>query len=183
MEFLDPILFGTFLGKEGWLWLLFLGIVLALLVFDLGVLHRTSREIGVRESVILSGAYMAIAIAFGGWIWSEMGQERAFEYFTGYVIEWSLAVDNIFVIALIFGYFAILRAYQYRVLFWGILGVIVFRAILIGVGAALVSEFAWVLYIFGAFLVITGIKMLVRGETQMGSRKIRFFSTCAATFA
>lgn len=166
MEFLDSVLFGTFLGKEGWLWLLFLGIVITLLVFDLGVLHRKSREIGVRESVILSGAYMAIAFAFGGWIWFEMGQERAMEFFTGYVIEWSLAVDNIFVIALIFGFFAIPREYQYRVLFWGILGVIVFRAILIGVGAALVSEFSWILYVFGAFLLFTGVKMLVRGETQ-----------------
>jgi tellurite resistance protein TerC len=164
VDFLDSILFGMFLGKEGWLWLVFLGIVVTLLVLDLGVLHRTSREIGVRESVILSAGYMAIAFAFGGWIWSEMGQERAMEFYTGYLIEWSLSVDNIFVIALIFGFFAIPREYQYRVLFWGIIGVIVFRAILIGVGATLVSEFSWILYVFGAFLVITGVKMLVRGD-------------------
>ena len=164
MDFLEPFLFGTFLGKEAWLWLVFLVIVATLLILDLGLLHRSSREIGIRESVVLSAGYMAIALAFGGWVWVELGREAGLEYITGYLIEWSLSVDNIFVMALIFGFFAIPREYQHRVLFWGILGVIVFRAVLIGVGATLVQEFSWILYVFGAFLVFTGIKMLVRGD-------------------
>lgn len=164
MEFLDGIPFGNFLGKAGWHWLVFLSIVATLLVLDLGLLHRSSREIGTRESVLLSSGYMAIALGFGFWIWMELGREAGLEYLTGYLIEWSLSVNNIFVMALMFGFFSVPREHQYRVLFWGVLGVIVFRAVLIGVGAAMVREFAWILYVFGAFLVFTGIKMLVHGD-------------------
>jgi tellurite resistance protein TerC len=103
---------------------------------------------------------MTIAVAFGAWVWWYLGAERGMEYYTGFLIEKSLALDNVFVIALIFAYFSIPRLYQHRVLFWGILGVIVLRAIMIGLGAAIVDQFSWVLYIFGAFLILTGIKML-----------------------
>jgi tellurite resistance protein TerC len=160
MESLLALLDTPFLGHGVGLWLLFGAIVLALLAFDLGVLNRRDHEIGVSESLWLSAGYIGIALAFGAWIWSSMGAASGMQYMTGFLIEKSLALDNVFVIALIFSYFAIPRMYQHRVLFWGILGVIVLRAIMIGLGAALVSEFSWVLYLFGAFLILTGIKML-----------------------
>jgi tellurite resistance protein TerC len=163
---LSPLLFGEFLGKPAWMWLAFLGIVVALLVFDLGVLHRDTREIGVGESLALSALYIAAGLAFGGWISWSMGEQAGLEYVTGFLVEKSLAMDNVFVIAMIFAYFAIPREYQHRVLFWGILGVIVLRAIMIGLGAALVTQFSWVLYLFGAFLVVTGIKMLLFADRQ-----------------
>ena len=148
------------LGKDAWLWLVFAGVVLTLLVVDLGLLHKDNHEIGVKESLTLSSGYILIALLFGGWIWWEMGSTSGINYMTGFFIEKTLALDNIFVISLIFTYFAVPRMYQHRVLFWGILGVIVLRGIMIGVGASLVSEFSWILYIFGAFLILTGIKML-----------------------
>ena len=128
------------LGKPAWMWLTFMTLVLALLVLDLGVLHRDQHEIGVRESLLLSGMYIAVALVFGGWVWWELGQQSGVEYLTGFAVEKSLAMDNVFVIAMIFGYFAIPRALQHRVLFWGILGVIVLRALMIGAGAALVRK-------------------------------------------
>jgi tellurite resistance protein TerC len=165
VETLLELLRSPFLGHATWLWLSFIAIVVALLAFDLGVLHRESREIGMRESLLLSSGYIGVAVAFGAWLWWQLGTERGIEYFTGFVIEKSLSIDNVFVIAMIFTYFAVPRVYQHRVLFWGILGVIVLRAIMIGLGAALVSQFSWVLYLFGAFLVATGIKMLWWAES------------------
>ncbi len=156
---LPTFLVADFLGQPAWAWLLFIGIVVALLAFDLGVLHKDEREIGVRESLLLSAGYISVAIVFGAWVWWFLGAQSGMEYFTGFMIEKSLSMDNVFVIALIFGFFAIPREYQHRVLFWGILGVIVLRAIMIGLGAALVTQFSWILYVFGAFLVLTGIKM------------------------
>ena len=155
------ILNTPFLGKDAWLWLVFVAIVVTLLAFDLGVLHKDDREIGVKESLLLSSGYISVALIFGGWVWWYLGAQSGMEYMTGFLIEKSLSMDNVFVIALIFTYFAIPRLYQHRVLFWGILGVIFLRAIMIGLGATLVSEFSWVLYLFGAFLVGTGIKMWI----------------------
>jgi tellurite resistance protein TerC len=146
------------------MWLAFIGIVITLLTLDLGVLHREQREIGVKESLALSAVYIALGLAFGGWVWWYMGQTAGIQYVTGFVIEKSLAMDNVFVIAMIFTYFAVPRLYQHRVLFWGILGVIVLRAIMIGLGATLVSQFGWVLYIFAAFLILTGIQMWRNAE-------------------
>ena len=154
------LLTADLLGKPAWLWLLFLGIVLVLLVLDLGVLHKGRREIGVRESLLLSTFYIALGVGFGGLVWAQLGPQAGVEYLTGFVVEKSLAMDNVFVIAMIFAYLAIPRAYQHRVLFWGILGVIVLRAVMIGLGATLVAEFGWVLYLFAAFLIATGVKML-----------------------
>ncbi|AKQ53662.1 TerC family protein [Bordetella hinzii] len=159
MDALMTFFLNDFLGTPVWSWLLFLGVVVALLAFDLGVLHKEEREIGVRESLLLSAGYIAAALAFGAWIWWQMGAESSMAYYTGFLIEKSLSMDNVFVIALIFTYFAIPRRYQHRVLFWGILGVIILRAIMIGLGTALVSQFGWVMYLFGAFLVYTGVKM------------------------
>jgi tellurite resistance protein TerC len=162
----NEFLLTPFLGQAVWLGLLFIGIVAVLLAFDLGVLHRDDRAIGVSESLWLSAGYIAVAVLFGGWLWWQLGADRGIEYFTGYLIEKSLSMDNVFVIALIFGFFAVPREYQHRVLFWGILGVIVLRAVMIGLGAALVTEFSWVLYVFGAFLVLTGLKMLWMADHQ-----------------
>jgi tellurite resistance protein TerC len=164
MDNLIEFLQTPFLGHAAWLWLGFIGIVIALLAFDLGVLHRDDHEIGVRESLLLSGGYIGIALLFGGWVWWYLGADSGTEYFTGFLIEKSLSMDNVFVIALIFTYFAIPRQYQHRVLFWGILGVIVLRAIMIGLGAALVSQFSWILYLFGLFLVVTGVKMWILAD-------------------
>jgi tellurite resistance protein TerC len=159
MPALTEVLQTPFLGHAAWLWLSFIGIVATLLALDLGVLHRGDREIGIRESLLLSGGYISAALLFGAWVWWYLGSASGMAYLTGFMIEKSLSMDNVFVIALIFTYFAVPRQYQHRVLFWGILGVIVLRAIMIGLGAALVAQFSWVLYLFGAFLVATGIKM------------------------
>lgn len=153
-----------FQGTAVWMWLSFLVIVLALLALDLGVLHKENKEIGIRESLLLSAFYIMLGLAFGGFVWLQSGQQAGIEYLTGFVVEKSLAMDNIFVIAMIFGYFAIPRHYQHRVLLYGILGVIVLRGIMIGAGAAVVENYGWVLYLFAAFLVFTGIKMLFSSE-------------------
>ncbi|MGC8806580.1 MAG: TerC family protein [Thiomonas sp.] len=149
-----------FLGHAVWLWLVFGGVVVTLLALDLGVLHRDGGEIGVAESLWLSAGYIAVALVFGGWLWWQVGAQAGMDYFTAYAVEKSLSLDNVFVISLVFAAFAVPRALQHRVLFWGILGVIVLRAILIGAGATLVQEFHWILYFFAAFLIYTGIKML-----------------------
>ena len=147
------------LGTPAWMWLVFLGLVAVLLALDLGVLNRGAEEIGVKKSLKLSAFYITLGLAFGGWVWWQLGAAPAIDYVTGFVIEKSLAMDNIFVIAMIFSALAIPRAYQHRVLFWGILGVILLRALMIGFGAALVTEFEWVLYIFAGFLIYTGVQM------------------------
>jgi tellurite resistance protein TerC len=164
---LDAYLFAEFLGTPFWLWGTFLALVIGLLAFDLGILNRDDHEIGVAESLKLSTLYIVIGLAFSGLVWSTRGAVPATEYLTAFVVEKSLALDNVFVIALIFGYFAVPRMYQHRVLFWGILGVIVLRGIMIGLGATLVSQYGWVLYIFAAFLILTGVKMLATKEKEM----------------
>lgn len=148
------------LGTPVWFWLSFLGIVAALTAFDLGVLHKEDKEMGIGESLKLSAFYIGIALLFGGWIWMEKGADLGLKYYTGFFIEKALSIDNVFVISLIFTFFAIPRAYQYRALLWGILAVIVLRGLMIAAGAALVQEVYWVLYIFAAFLIATGIRML-----------------------
>ena len=154
-----PTFMGLWLGKPLWMWLVFLTLVAVLLVLDLGVLHRKTREIAVKESLLLSAGYITLGVLFGVWVWYELGHQAGVEYLTGFVVEKSLALDNVFVIAMIFGVLGIPRLYQHRVLFWGILGVIVLRGIMIGLGATLVQQFHWVLYVFAAFLIFTGIKM------------------------
>lgn len=164
-----------FLGQPLWLWMLFLTMVVVLLVLDLGLLNRGNREIGVRRSLLLSGMYIAVGLGFGGFVWWQMGGERALEYTTGFIIEKSLAMDNIFVIAMIFGALAIPRHLQHRVLFWGILGVIVLRGIMIGLGATLVARYDWVLLIFAAFLIFTGLRMLFSGDHEADLSQNRTF--------
>lgn len=179
MELLNTL----WLGMPVWIWLTFIGAVLAILAFDLGVLHRDSREIGVSDSLKMSLLYIGLGLAWAGavyWIYAHYANagaldpqiaagatpdERAWTavklYMTGYLVEKTLAMDNVFIISLIFTYFSVPREYQHRVLFWGILGVLVLRAIMIGLGAALVMEFSWIMYVFGVVLLATGIKMLL----------------------
>ena len=152
-------LLGSVLGKPAWMWVAFFLIVALMIAFDLGVLHRRSREIGVSESLRLSAFYILAGLGFGGLVWWQLGASSGVEYLTGFVVEKSLAMDNIFVIALIFGFFAIPRHLQHRVLFWGILGVILLRGVMIGLGATLVAKYEWVLFLFATFLVLTGLKM------------------------
>lgn len=159
MDLLLHFLHSPFLGKAAWVWLLFVSIVALLLAFDLGVLHKDDREIEVKDSLLLSSGYIGVALLFGAWVWWFMGAQSGTEYFTGFLIEKSLSMDNVFVIAMIFAALGIPRRYQHRVLFWGVLGVIVLRALMIGLGALLVAQLSWVLYLFGAFLIVTGIRM------------------------
>jgi tellurite resistance protein TerC len=160
MTALEPFLFADFLGTATWLWLVFIAVVISLLAFDLGVLHRDNREIGVRESLLLSAGYITAGLLFGVWVFFQKGGDASMDYLTGFLIEKSLSMDNVFLMAMIFSYLAIPRQYQHKVLFWGIMGVLVLRALMIGLGAALIHEFSWILYLFGAFLFVTGIKML-----------------------
>ncbi len=149
-----------FMGTPVWMWLSFLGVVALLLAADLGLFHKTAKEIGVGESLRLSAVYISLGVAFSGFVGWQMGAGAASSYLTAFVVEKSLSMDNVFVMALIFSSLAIPRALQHRVLFWGVLGVIVLRGAMIAVGAKLVAEYHWVLYVFAAFLILTGIRML-----------------------
>jgi len=168
-------LFYEFINKPLWLWMMFLAIVVALMAFDLGVLHKDDHELGIAESLKLSAFYIAIAMVFGGYIWwawsngtivTSDGTNPVAAYYQGYIIEKVLSIDNVFVISLIFGYFAIPRRYQYRALVWGIIGVIVLRGIMIAIGAELIENYKWMTLIFAAFLAFTGVKMLFASEEE-----------------
>src|SRR5690606_26525656 len=140
--------------------------VLGLLILDLDVLHRRRPEIEMRERLLMYSGYFSVGMLFGVWVWFELGAQSALEFYTGFLVEQSLSMDNVFVMAMIFGFFAVPRRFQHRVLFWGIVGVVVLRAIMIGLGSALVQEFSWVLYIFGGFLLISGVKMFFQKEEE-----------------
>lgn len=144
-----------------WLWLGFNLFILGMLALDLGVFHRKAREVSFRESIAWTGVWVALALLFNAGVWHFAGQQKALEFFTGYVIEKSLSVDNVFVFALVFTHFAVPANCQHRVLFWGIFGALIMRAMMIAVGAALISRFSWIVYLFGAFLIVTGLKMLL----------------------
>jgi len=167
MEFLNADLLGT----PAWFWLAFAALVTGLTAFDLGVLHKEDREMGIGESLRLTAFYITVALAFGAWIWVERGADLGMQYYTGFFIEKALSIDNVFVISLIFTYFAIPAMYQYRALLWGIIAVIVLRGLMIAGGAALVEEAYWVLYIFAAFLIFTGIRMFFVGDHDLDIAK------------
>lgn len=150
----------TDMGDTVTMWGIFISLVGALLALDLGVFHKEDREIAFKESLIMSSFYLLIALIFGLWVWYIKGLTGFSEYMTGFLIEKSLALDNIFLISLIFTSLSIPSKYQHRVLFWGILGVIILRAIMIGLGAQILSHFGWVLYIFAILMIITGLKMI-----------------------
>ena len=164
---MPEFLLADWLGTPVWFWMAFIGLVIALTAFDLGILHKEDKEMGIAESLKLSAFYITIALLFGVWVWIEKGADLGMKYYTGFFIEKALSIDNVFVISLIFTYFAIPRMYQYRALLWGIIAVIILRGIMIGVGAAVVQEWYWVLYIFAAFLIATGVKMLFAGDSEM----------------
>lgn len=150
-----------------WLWIAFNAFILVMLALDLGVFHRKSHVVSLRESLAWTGIWVALALVFNVGVWHYAGQARALEFFTGYVIEKSLSVDNVFVFALLFSYFAVPSVHQHKVLFWGILGALIMRATMIAIGAVLITRFAWIIYIFGAFLIVTGIKMILKREEKL----------------
>jgi tellurite resistance protein TerC len=149
-----------------WFWVGFVGFVLAMLSLDLGVFHRTPHVVKPKEAAIWTGVWVALAMLFAVGLLLIYGHEVGLTFLTGYVIEESLSVDNIFVIVLIFDYFRVPRICQHRVLFYGILGALLMRGLFIGLGAVLIARFHWILYIFGAMLVITGIRMAFRDEDE-----------------
>lgn len=153
------------------LWGTFNLFVLGMLALDLGVFHRKSHDVGLREALTWTGVWITLAMLFNLFVYYYFDQEKAIEFFTGYVIEKSLSVDNIFVIIMIFSYFKVPTSYQHKVLFWGILGALVMRVIFILAGIELIHRFHWLIYIFGGFLIITGIRMLTAGEAKLEPEK------------
>ena len=145
-------------------WILFNAFVLLMLALDLGVFHRKAHAVKVREALIWSAVWIVLALAYNVFVYHWRGPQAALEFFTGYLIEKSLSVDNIFVFVLVFSFFQVPAEYQHRVLFWGILGALVMRGLFIAAGAALLASFAWIVYVFGAFLIFTGLRMAVQKE-------------------
>jgi len=157
--------------NEGTLWIGFNLFVVLMLVLDLGVFHRKSAVISVKEALIWTCVWIFLAFLFNIFVFYQLGEEKAFEFFTGYLIEKSLSVDNIFVIILIFSYFNVPAAYQHKVLFWGILGALVMRVSFILAGVELIHKFHWLIYIFGGFLIFTGIRILTQGNLKLNPEK------------
>jgi tellurite resistance protein TerC len=156
------------------LWVGFTVFVLAMLALDLGVFHRNAHQLRVREALAWTAVWISLALLFNLGVYFWFGSERALEFLTGYVIEKALSVDNIFVFLVIFSAFSVPPKFQHRALFWGVLGALVTRAIFIVLGAALLHRFHWVAYLFGAFLVFTGVKLLMQrgGETDPGRNPV-----------
>jgi tellurite resistance protein TerC len=148
------------------LWIIFNAGVLLLLVLDLGVLNRRAHEVSMRQAAAWSVFWVSVSLAFNLWILHVHGGEKALQFFTGYIIEQSMSVDNIFIFILVFRSFGVERRYQHRVLFWGILGALILRGAMIGLGTALIRKFDWTLYVLAAFLVIAAIRMLLRKDTE-----------------
>lgn len=147
-----------------WGWIVFNLVVLSILALDLGVLHKRGKKVTVKEAATWSAVWVALSLSFALAIYLKMGKESGLEFLTGYLIEYALSVDNIFVFVLIFSYFNVPEKYQHRVLFWGIIGALVLRGVMIVAGSALVTRFSWTLYIFGAFLLFTGIRMAIQKD-------------------
>jgi tellurite resistance protein TerC len=153
------------------MWSVFGALVVALMALDLGVFHRKAHVVKLKEALAFSMGWIALALVFNGFVWYEMGHQKALEFLTGYLIEESLSVDNLFVFIVIFSYFGVASIYHHRVLFWGIVGAVVMRGIFISSGIAFINRFHWAIYIFGAILVITGIKMLFFREKEIHPEK------------
>jgi len=154
-----------------WYWIGFNLFVLLMLALDLGVFHKNAHVVKVKEALIWSGVWIGLALLFNVGVYYWFGQVKALEFLTGYVIEKSLSVDNIFVFVMIFSYFAVPAKYQHKVLFWGIIGALIMRAIFIAVGVTLIQQFHWIIYVFGAFLVFTGIKMITEKDKEFHPEK------------
>ena len=164
-----PVAPGDFVDitVPGWAWFALVGAIVVLLLADLLIVHRTPHEVSFREALIESGVWIALGLAFGLILWWWEGARVSGEYYAGYLIEKSLSVDNVFVWAVIFSYFGVPPKYQFRVLFWGVFGAIVMRAIFIFAGVALLDRFSWLLYVFGAFLLLTAFKMIRHRGTEV----------------
>lgn len=165
-------------GISIYFWIGFHVFVFLMLALDLGVFSRKAHKVPVKEAIIWSAVWISLAIIFDLFVYFEFGKVKALEFITGYVIEYSLSVDNIFVFIIIFTYFAVPDRYQHKILFWGIIGALVMRGIFIFAGVALIKRFHWIILIFGAFLVVTGIKMLFQKKTQVNPEKnpvVKFF--------
>ncbi len=162
------------MNVELWMWTSVIGLILVMLLIDLFA-HRKAHEIAVKEAAIWSAFWVATGVAFGVLIWNYFGAEFGQQYFAGFLIEKSLAVDNVFIWAIIFASFAVPRKYQHRVLFLGVLGALVFRGIFIAAGSVIIESFAWVLYLFAAFLIFTGIQMLRKRSEHSDPSKSKFF--------
>ncbi|MGX1099992.1 TerC family protein [Amorphus sp. MBR-141] len=154
------------IGASPLFWTVFLSLVAIILIVDLGVLHRRAHVVGMKESLLLASGYAGLAVLFGIGVWLTAGVDAGAKFFTAYIVEQSLSFDNVFVMSVIFVYFGIPREHRHRVLFWGILGAMVFRAILIGTGAAVLHKFEWVLLFFSALLIFTGIKLLLHDQEE-----------------
>lgn len=150
-----------------WPWIIFNAFVLLMLAIDLGVFNRQAKIVTVRQAIAWSVVWISLALLFNAWIYYSMGKKPALEFLTGYLVEKSLSVDNIFVFILLFGFFKVPDAYRHRVLFWGVIGALIMRAIFIAVGAVLIAKFHWIIYIFGAFLIFTGYKMFKKSAQDM----------------
>ena len=161
MDILNNFMSAVIEHQPVWVWLVFFGVVLFILVLDLGVLERGAKEISAKKSILLFSTYALIACCFGGWIRLRFGSAMSAEFFTGYLVEMGLSVDNVFVISLVFSYLNIPRNYQHRVLFWGILGAVVLRGIMIVLGAEIIDRYDPVLLVFAVFLIYSGVKMLL----------------------
>jgi len=148
-------------------WGFFFALILGMLALDLGVFNRREHRVGLREALVWSVVWTIVALLFNLWIYYRFGSRIGLEFLTGYIIERSLSFDNIFVFVVLFNYFAVPAEYQHRVLFWGILGALVSRGVFIAMGTALLARFAWLIFVFGGFLVYTGIKILLQKETQV----------------
>ena len=154
-----------------YVWVGFIAFVILILAIDLGVFHRKSHEVKVKEALIWSAVWISLALIFNYGIYILMGKEKALEFLTGYLIEKSLSVDNLFVFIMLFSFFKVDPKYQHKVLFWGILGALIMRGLFIFAGVALINKFHWIIYIFGAFLILTGIKMLIHKEGEIAPDK------------
>jgi tellurite resistance protein TerC len=152
---------------EWWAWAAVISFILVMLAVDLLFFHREAHEISIREAATWSGIWVSLSLVFGAIVWATLGGQAAGEYIAGYVIEKSLSVDNLFVFALLLSYFAVPVAYQHRLLYWGVIGALVARAAFIFAGAALIETFHWTIYLFGALLVITGVRMANRHDTEL----------------
>lgn len=159
------------MSHETILWIVFGILVPVVLVLDLGVFQRRAHTIGTKEALLLTAGYVALALVFAGAVYFELGREKSFTFITGYIVEYSLSMDNLFVFLLIFSSFAVPSDYQHRVLYWGIIGAIVLRGIFIATGLVILQKLAWVIYIFGAFLVYTGIRIAVKKDGEVDPRK------------
>jgi len=159
-------------------WIGFHVLILIVLAIDLGLLNRNPHTISLKEAIIWSAAWITLALLFNLFVLFEFGKTKALEFLTGYVIEYSLSVDNIFVFILIFTYFSVKPQYQHKILFWGILGALVMRGIFIFAGVSLINRFHWIVLVFGAFLVITGIKMLFHNDVSVDPEKNKLVRIC-----